>query len=498
MLLNRTAALAAIALGLTGLPTLSPAQAKTEISLGLQQEPTSLDPTADATASIDGMLAQNVYETLTIVTEAGEVVPNLAREWEVSPDGLTYTFELHQGVTFHDGTEMDAQDVKFSFDRAMAEDSVNPSTDIFEPIERVRVVNPYTVEISLSRPDGFFLFSLAQGDASIVAPESAESNATKPVGTGPFAFAGWTRGDRLTLEKNPDWRDAQNVEMERVVFRFISEPASASAAMLAGELDAFPGFPTPELLPQFEADPRFDVTVGSTEGEVILAMNNSGQMFSDLRVRRAINHAIDREAIIEGAMYGRAQPIGSFFPPHRDAYVDLTGRYPHDVETAKALLAEAGVEPGTELVLRVPPFPYATRTAEIVQAQIGEAGLEVKVENVEWGFWLDEVYSNLNYDLTIIAHTSPNDLGNFARGKDYFYGYQDDAFDALWQRLRTEPDSDRRKALLEEAQRFLADAAVHGFLFQLPSLGVYRTELSGFWVDSPVLYQPLAGVTWQP
>lgn len=474
----------------------APAWAKTAISIGLQQEPTSLDPTADATASIDGMLAQNVYESLTIVNEAGEVLPNLARAWTVSDDGLVYTFTLEQDVTFHDGTAFDADDVKFSFDRAMAGDSVNPSKGIFAPISEVTVVDPATVAITLERPDGFLLFNLAQGDASIVAPESVETNATDPVGTGPFRFEDWTRGDRLVLARNGDWRDAANVAMERITFRFISEPAAAAAAMLAEEVDAFPGFPAPELLEQFEADPRFDVSVGSTEGEVILAMNNSREPFTDIGVRRAISHAIDRAAIIEGAMYGRATPIGSFFAPHHASYVDLTGTYPHDVETARGLLAEAGLAEGLELTLRVPPFPYATRSAEIVQAQLADAGIDVSVENVEWGFWLDEVFRNRNYDLTIIAHTSPNDLGNFARGPDYFYGYQDDAFDALWDSIRTEADPVRRDELLKKGQRFVADQAVHGFLFQLPKLSVTRAGLDGFWQSSPVLYQPLAGIGW--
>src|SRR5262249_10587700 len=145
------------------------------------------------------------------------------------------------------------------------------------------------------------------------------------------------------------YRDAADVQMDKISFRFISDPAAASAALLAEEVDAFPGFPAPELLAQFQADPRFAVEIGSTEGEVILAMNNGKAPFDDIRVRRAISHAIDRKAIIDGAMYGLATPIGSFFPPHNKAYVDLTGRYPHDVAAAKALLAEAGIAEGTEL-----------------------------------------------------------------------------------------------------------------------------------------------------
>lgn len=494
--LTRLATCVAAGLMLAVPPASAETGAKTGIAIGMQQEPTSLDPTSDATASIDGMLAHNVYESLTSVTEQGEVVPELAKSWTVSEDGLTYTFELQDGVTFHDGTTFDAADVKFAFDRAMAEDSVNPSKSIFEPIESVSVVDPTTVELKLSRPDAFLLFNLAQGDASIVAPESAGQNRTRPVGTGPYRFGGWTRGDRLTLVRYPGHRDAGDVPIEMVTFRFISDPAAASAALLADEIDAFPGFPAPELLPRFEADPRFTVTVGSTEGEVILALNNARAPFDDIRVRRAISYAIDRDAIIDGAMYGQATPIGSFHPPHGKAYVDLTGTYPHDAGKARALLGEAGVAEGTTMTLRVPPFPYATRSAEIVQAQLAEAGVDVKVENVEWGFWLDEIYKKKNYDMTIIAHTSPNDMGNFARGKDYFYGYENPEFTALWSRIKTEADPRKRDALLRQGQRFLAEEAVHGFLFQLPKLGVIRTELSGFWKSSPVLFQPLAQVRW--
>jgi len=490
------------ALGIAGsifgalLLSTQPGWTKSEIAIGMQQEPTSLDPTIDATASIDGMLAHNVFEALTSVTEQGEVVPDLARSWTISDDGLTYAFDLETGVTFHDGTSFGAEDVKFSFDRAMAADSVNPSKGIFEPISAVTVIDPDTVELKLSRPDAFLLFNLAQGDASIVASESAETNKTNPIGTGPYRFDAWTRGDRLSLVKYPQYRDAADVQIEKVTFRFISDAAAASAALLSDELDAFPGFPAPELLPQFEADPRFDVEVGSTEGEVILAMNNSRAPFTDIRVRRAISHAIDRKAIIDGAMYGQATPIGSFYPPHGKAYVDLTGTYPHDVAKAKELLKEAVVAEGTTLTLRVPPFPYATRSAEIIQAELAEIGLAVKVENVEWGFWLDEIYKKLNYDMTIIAHTSPNDMGNFARGKSYFYGYDNPEFTALWDRIKTESDPDKRDELLRQGQKLLTEDAVHGFLFQLPKLGVTRKELSGFWKSSPVLFQPLAEVKW--
>lgn len=242
---------------------------------------------------------------------------------------------------------------------------------------------------------------MGQGDSAIVGEETAETNNTDPVGTGPFRFDGWTRGDRLTLVRNEDHRDADEVALDSVTFRFISDAAAATAAMMSGALDAFPVFPAPELLPQFEADPRFRVTVGSTEGEVILAMNNAKPPFDDVGVRRAVSTAIDRDEIIDGAMYGQATPIGSFYPPHGSSHVDLTDTYPHHADRAKTMFEEAGVA-GATMTLRAPPFPYAMRSAEIIQAQLADAGIDAKVENVEWGFWIDEVYKKKNYDMTIM------------------------------------------------------------------------------------------------
>ncbi len=492
---SRSSALAtcALALGIGLMGTI--ATAKSSVVIGMQQEPTTLDPTADATASIDGIFTHNVFQSLTSVNESGEVLPDLATSWTISDDKLTYTFALAQGVKFHDGTDFTAEDVKFSFDRAMAEDSVNPSKKIFKSIASVTVIDANTIEIVLSKQDAFFLFNMGKGDASIVAPESVDTNNTNPIGTGPFVFTSWTRGDRMVLTKNPDFPGAGDIALDKVEFRFISDPAAATAALLAEELDAFPGFPAPEILPQFEGDPRFNVVIGSTEGEVILAMNNAKPPFDDIRVRRAISHAINRDEIIDGAMYGRATPIGSFYPPHGPAYIDLTGTYPHDTAKAKALFEEAGVA-GMTMTLRLPPFPYAKRSGEIIQAQLAAAGIDAKVENVEWGFWISEIYKKQAYDMTIIAHTSPNDMGNFARGKKYFYGFEEQEFSDLWERIRTETDDSKRNEMLKEGQRYLAENAIHGFLFQLPQLGVYRKGLNGFWSSSPVLYQPLSLVSW--
>lgn len=492
----RISAAAPILAVLCGLALGAQAAPRDTIIIGQQQEPTVLDPTADATAAIDLMMTRSVFETLVTVDETGRILPALAERWDVEEEGLAYRFALTDKARFTDGTKLDATTVKYSFDRAMAPDSTNPTKSIFAAIEAVQVIDDRTILIKLKRRDSFFLFSMANGDAAIVAPASAATNKTNPVGSGPFKLKEWVRGDRLVLERNPDHRNAAKIALKEVTFRFISDPTAAVAAVKAGEVDAFPTLPAPESLREFDKSPRYKVVVGTTEGEVILALNNARKPFDDIRVRRAISHAIDRRAVIDGAMYGYGTPIGSHFAPHNPAYIDMTGRYPYDPAKAKALLAEAGLAGGFEASVQLPPFPYARRSGEVLQALLGEVGIKLKIQNVEWAHWIGEVYGKAQYDTTIIAHTAPNDFDNYARGKKYFYGYENADYTKLVERIRGETDLAQRTRLLQDAQRFIAEEAVHAFLFQLPTTGVYNAKLQGYWVNQPIQVAPLDGIFW--
>jgi peptide/nickel transport system substrate-binding protein len=349
------------------------------------------------------------------------------------------------------------------------------------------------VRLHLSRPEGNLPFNLAWGDAVIVAPESAGTNATAPVGTGPFRFAEWRRGDSVTLERNPDYWGAP-VALERATFKFISDPTAAFAAVMAEDIDAFPAFPAPELLDQLSGDPRFAVIVGSTEGETILAMNNARAPLDDVRVRRAIALAVDRRALIDGAMFGYGAPIGTHFAPHHPAYVDLTELSPHDPEAAQALLAEAGAA-GAALTLTLPPPAYARRGGEIVAAQLRAVGLDVAIRNVEWAQWLEQVFKGRDYDLTIVSHTEPLDIGIYAN-PDYYFGYENPEFRGVMERLETTSDAQARAALFGQAQEIIARDHVNGYLFQLPQLGVARAGLSGLWRDAPTQAVDLTAVRW--
>ena len=466
---------------------------KSDIRIGVVLEPPALDPTAGAAAAIDTITYQNVFEGLTRIDQSGAVQPGLASEWTIAEDGLTYTFKLHDGVTFHDGTSFDAEDVKFTFDRVAATNSVNAQKALYSAIDTVRVVDPLSVEFKLSHPDGLFLFNLGRGDAVIVAPESAEANATQPIGTGPFAFLQWDKGSRVVLERyEPYW--GEKPALTHATYMFIGDTAAMTNALLAGDIDGIDNF-APEALPIFDNNPQFKVLVGTTEGEVVMGTNNRKAPFDSLKVRQAMAHAINRDAMIQGASYGYGVPIGSHFAPHHPDYVDLTGTYPYDQDAAKALLAEAGYPDGFSATLKLPPTPYARLSGQIIASQFAEIGIRLELVNVEWAQWLEDVLTNDDYDLTIVAHVEPFDIGIYA-DPDYYFGYDNPAFRDLINRLNAATDQIERKELTAEAQKILATDAVNGYLFQLAQTGVWNAKLEGMWQSSPVEGLVLRDIHW--
>ena len=265
--------------------------------------------------------------------------------------------------------------------------------------------------------------------------------------------------------------------------------------MKSGDIQAFPNYPAPENLAQFKSDPRFAVVIGTTEGETLLAINNRNPPFSNLLVRRAISHALDRKAIIDGAMYGYGIPIGSHYPPQDAGYVDLTGLYPHDIAKARALLAQAGYPNGFSATLKLPPPSYARRGGEIVAAELGQIGIRVQIENIEWAQWLDQVFTRHDFDLSIVSHVEPMDYDIYGR-PNYYFGYSRPAFDALLAQLKRTTDQPKRIALLQAIQRKIADDAVNGFLFELPRLGVWDAHLKGFNPQEPISENDLDHATF--
>ena len=469
--------------------------AKTSLIMGMVLEPTHLDPTAGAEAAIDEVVYANIFEGLTRIDRNGEVKPALAESWTISNDKKTYTFHLHKGVKFHDGAVFNADDVLFSLNRARADNSVNAQKALFKPIADVSKQDDYTVVVTLLKPTGSFLFNMGWGDAVMVDPASADKNKSNPIGTGPFKFKRWVKGDRVEMVRNEDYW-GKKAALEKATIKIIPDPAAAVAALMAGDIDAFANIPAPETLSQFESDPRFKVVIGSTEGETILSTNNKRGPFAKLKVRQAIAHALDRRAIIDGAMFGYGTPIGTHFAPHHPAYVDLVDRYEYNPEKAKKLLDEAGYPNGFDAVIKLPPPSYARRSGEIVASQLGKIGIRLEIVPVEWAQWLDQVFRKKDYDLTIVSHTEPMDIGIYARS-DYYFNYDNSEVQALIAKLEETVDKDERYALMGKVQRIISDDCVNGYLFQLAKHGVWNKKIKGLWENSPIQANDLTEVYWE-
>ncbi|MFO1081274.1 MAG: ABC transporter substrate-binding protein [Reyranellaceae bacterium] len=486
------------AAGLAAAASLAPhayAQSKDRLVLGMSLEPPVLDPTKNAAAAIREVTTPTIFEGLGRIDRTGAIGPGLAESWTISPDGKEYVFKLRAGVKYHDGEALDSAVAKFSLDRLFAPDSTNPAKSLYTDIDKVEIVDPLTIKLSLKSPNSFLLYSLSLGDAGIMHPKSAPTNDRTPIGTGPFMFKERKEGDSITLVKAPTYRDPKSILLNTVIFKIVKDPSAQVNALLAGDVDAFPGFQAPELVERLKKDSRFSVVVGTTEGEVILATNNAKKPFSDLKVRQAIAHAIDRDELI-AAESGFGTPIGSHFPPHNVAYLDLTKTYPLDLAKAKALLAEAGYPNGFSATLKLPPVGYAQRAGEVMASQLGKIGIKLAITQLQWPQWLSEVFKERNYDLTIVAHTEANDLDRYARD-GYYWGYDSAEFKAKWREVVGATDFAKRDAFLKDAQRLIARDAVNGFLFQLAKIGVWRKDLVGLWENSPTPQLDLTGVHWK-
>ncbi len=465
--------------------------AKDTITVGLQLEPPILDPAESADSAIGEVVYANVFENLTRANRNGSVRPWLAASWTISGDGKEYIFHLQPRVRFHNGHTLTASDVKFTLDRALSPLSVNPQKPLLASVSKVVVVDASTLLVTLRAPDSNLLFSLSLPAFAVVEPSSVAGNKSHPIGTGPYRFEAWKRGETISLARNPDyWGPPAHIP--RAIFRFIADSTAALAAVKSGDVDVFPDFPAPESIAQMAKDPRLHVSVGTTEGQVILAINNKRSSFTNLLVRRAISHAIDRKAVINGAFYGFGTPIGSHYAPQDEGYVDLTDRYKFDIAKAKSLLAEAGYPKGFSATLKLPPPAYARRSGEILAAQLALIGIKLKIENIEWAQWLAQVFQAHDYDLTVINHIEPMDYDIYGRD-GYYFGYDSPAFKALLADLRATTEASRHIALLQAIQRQIADDAVNGFLFELPRLTVSDARLSGFQVSGAIPSNDVSG-----
>lgn len=479
-----------------GLPAPVQAQARNRRSvvIGLSQEPNSLDPTSAPSAAIGEVVHYNVLEGLTRIDESGSVSPLLAQSWSRSSDGKTYTFRLLEGVRFHDDALFDASTVRFSVERGQAPDSNNKAKrTLFNNIAEIATPDAYTVVITLQHPDGNFLFRLGENTAVMLHPASAAQASSYPIGTGPYRFDHWKKGHSITLRKFASYRQAKQVTLEQVIFRFVCDPAEQAAAVLADEIDMLFNIAT-QNVQQFQANNRYQVVIGASNGKGMLAMNHRRKPLDDVRVRRAITHAIDREAFIQRMLDGRGRVIGSHFAPSEPGYVHLAGMYPYDPARARALLKEAGVKTPLTLTLTLPPTPYARSDRSMLVENLSQIGIELKPDLVTWPEWLEGPFKG-HFDLTMINHVEPLDYAIYADPL-YYFGYDSRAFRELMARHAACENPRERQMLFAQLQRHLAQDAVNAWIFASQITAVARKGLKGWWMNYPIFAHDIAAMRW--
>ncbi|SJN33455.1 ABC transporter substrate-binding protein [Luteococcus japonicus] len=482
---RRSALAGGIALVLAGTAgcTSKPSGENTEqarnLVIGATAQPQSMDPTTQSGAAIPQALLYNLYETLVKIDGEGKLKPLLAKAWTVSPDRLTYTFTLQPGAKFSTGEPVTAQAVVDNINRIKSGKKILALlAKQMSVVADAAATDDQTVTVKLSRPSQSWLYNMASAAGVIADPNAFDTLASKPVGSGPFSFGEWKQGESVSLDRNQEyWGTA--ARFDKATFRYFADANSMSSAMLSGELDVISDLTAPEALDQFSDTSKYTIVEGTSNGEVLLGMNQGkggNPALKNLKVRQAINHAIDCQALLNAVWGGKGTLIGSMVPPTDPWYEDLSKTYGYDPAKAKQLLAEAKVS-GLKLRLRVPTLPYGPSAAQFIASQLKAVGITVSVEELDWARWLKEVHGDGNYDMTIVNHVEPRDIVQFA-DPSYYWHYDNPAFAKLIAQADA-ADNTQYVNLMKQAARTIATDAAAGFLWLFPHIAVAKADITG-------------------
>ncbi|MGX6444714.1 ABC transporter substrate-binding protein [Neobacillus sp. K501] len=457
---------------------------KDTLVYGRGGDSTSLDPIT-TTEGETFKVTENIFETLLQYGDQDTTVnPGLAEEWEVSEDGLTYTFKLRQGVKFHDGTDFNAEAVVFNFNRWM-----NGNADSFpyysmfggykgeegHVIKEVTAVDEHTVKFVLTRPQAPFLKNLAMSPFGIASPAAVEKFGDKfrenPVGTGPFKFVEWKQNDTITLEKNPEYWQEGLPKLNKVIFRVIPENTARLNALSNGEIDVMDGLNNSDEA-TVTSNANLQVIERPSMNVGYIGLTTTRKPFDNKLVRQAINHAVDKKSIIKAFYGGKAEEAVNPMPPSIEGYNDAIEPYPYDLEKAKALLAEAGYADGFEIDLWAMPvarpyMPEAQKVAEVIQESLSKIGVTAKIQSVDWATYLDKAAKG-EFDMFMLGWTGDNgDADNFiytlldkdSIGSNNYSHYSSDELHDVLIQAQTESEPAKRNELYKKAQEIVHEDA---------------------------------------
>lgn len=460
------------------------------LTMAMSAQPDTLDPQVTA-ATAAFQVSKSIYDTLVEVDRAGNLVPALASSYEVSADGLTYTFEL-AAATFHDGTALDAADVVATLDRIRAAATGSPKAAEFAAIASVEAQDASTVVVSLTEPQPAFLSTLASGWGAILPSEKLAAGhdfGNQPVGTGPFSFVSWSRDNAITLAANPDYYQGAPL-VDQVVIRFVTDSAVQLQGLLTGEFDVIDTVAAADQQ-LVEANPSLEL-VREPSGLVLVAgINNRRPYLSDARVRRALNLGVDTSIVMDVAYNGGTQ-VGTFMEAGSPWYPASVEPFPYDPEAARALLAEAGVPQDLTLDLVLPqPYEQHIQAGQIVQDYLRDLGINAQIRIVEWGVWLSDTYGGpRNFDITVVGHTGKLDPSGRVTGlgdpRLNYTGLDDPKLVGLIAAANVSTDLPARQALYAEALERIHEEAPFIFFGTPDRVHARQANLTGFWM-TPLL-----------
>jgi peptide/nickel transport system substrate-binding protein len=441
------------------------------LMVALEAEPPELDPNLSS-AYVDRQVMASLYDKLVDINQEGEIVPMLAKSWQVSDNGTVYTFKLREDIKFHDGTPFDADAVKFNLDRYQKKDSIR-STEV-EPIESVDVVDPTTVRVTLSEPLAPFLAVLTDRAGIMASPKAVQESggriSDKPVGTGPFEFVERVRGDHITVKKYPDyWREGLP-KIDKIVYKGIEDENVQYQNLQSGELDLIDSIPFVQFKTlQENSDYRVSIEPGL--GYQGIWLNVTQAPFDNKALRQAVYRLVDREAIVEAVLRNvGGSPANSPFSKESWAYGESDEYPPRSVEAAKGLLQEAGEPNGFSFTLKLDPSPTSQQLGQVIQNTLKPAGITVKLEQEEFGTLLEDS-TNGNFQALFLGWSGRIDpdlnIYDFTVSNGDFNdsGYSNPEVDRLLNEARRVSDKDRRKELYDQVMEILHEDVPYIYLY---------------------------------
>ncbi|RYE09976.1 MAG: ABC transporter substrate-binding protein [Hyphomicrobiales bacterium] len=452
--------------------------ANASIRIGSLYEPQNLDNTAGAGQGINEAFNGNVYEALFQLTDAGTVEPKLVESYEASADGLTYTFKLKPGVTFHSGDPLTAADVKYSIERVTAEASKSSRKRSLSTITGIETPDDQTVVITLSAKSISLPYNLSY--VWVVNDAAADITATED-GTGPYKLSEWRRGSALALAPNDGyWGDAPT--NGDVVYTYFTDATALNNALLTNAVDVITSVQSPDSLAQFTGNAAYTVTEGASTTKELLAYNDRVAPFDNVKVRKALARATDKARLLNSIWGDYGTLIGSFVPPTDPWYVDLTGVDAYDVESAKALLAEAGYPDGFEFTLDTPDYDPHPIVAQFLQAEYAKIGVKVNINIITANEWYTKVYQEKNFQATLQEHVNHRDIV-FYGNPDFYWGYNNPDVVKLVADAEAANSVDEQTAKLTEANKIIAEDAASNWLYLYPQIVVSAANVTGYPVN---------------